>query len=111
MCLDQPLWGEGPRGRGLLTTNMMALCLQLDAAIVTSFLKDEVCLSFSQHFFQQFTTHFYDYLFPSIFLPQGGGREGRVTFQQKLPAKVASLLDQMTEQLTDYSNLDLEVMM
>jgi hypothetical protein len=39
--LDQPLWGEG-RGRGL-TTNMMSLCLQLDAAIVTSYLQDEVC--------------------------------------------------------------------
>jgi predicted transcriptional regulator len=75
--LDQPLWGEG-RGRGL-TTNMMSLCLQLDAAIVTSYLQDE----------------------------QGGGRERRVTFQQKLPARVASLLDQMAEQLAD-SDLDLE---
>ncbi|CAI8043394.1 hypothetical protein GBAR_LOCUS24073 [Geodia barretti] len=65
------------RGRGL-TTNMMSFCLQLDATIVMSYLQDE-----------------------------GGGRERRVTFQQKLPARVASLLDQMAEQLAD-SDLDLE---
>jgi hypothetical protein len=41
------------------------------------------------------------------FCQQGGGRERRVTFQQKLPARVASLLDQMAEQLAD-SDLDLE---
>ena len=75
---------------------MMALCLQLDAAIVTSSLHDQVGRKTANYFI------------PDPPPQEGGGRGRRVTFEQRLPARVSSLLDKMAEQLAD-CDLDLEV--
>lgn len=69
--LDAPLWGVR-WGRGQLAAEMMALCLELDATIMTSWKTDHDVLD----------------------------RERKVTFEHRLPVRVANVLDKMTELLT-----------
>ena len=97
--LDEPLWGEG-RGCGLLTSNMLALCLQLDAVVMTSYLHQNevrVCMHDDAS---------------TVFSQEGSERGRKVTFQQRLPARVSGLLDQMSDCLAEdgSSDLDLEVL-
>ena len=87
--LDAPLWGAG-WGRGQLASEMMALCMQLDATIVSHHTASDLEV-------QPLSSALYG----SDLLPWQVSREKerKVTFQQWLPARVAALLGRMAELL------------